>query len=205
LRFRIDLKIFLILILYYITKQIEIYAIIMAFAVIHEMGHLVAGLLLKMKPENIEITPFGLSIGFHLNVTDYNKKIGRANLLALKKIIVAMAGPLTNVAIIAISYKLKFDTYVMQSIVYSNALIILFNILPIYPLDGGRILKGILHIIFGSVKAKKYIADISIVATIMLTFVASIAILYYKNIAIFLIIAYLWVVVIREQLFLKNY
>ena len=34
-----------------------------------------------------------------------------------------------------------------QDAVYSNILILLFNLLPIYPLDGGRILKYILHIV----------------------------------------------------------
>ena len=46
MRFRIDLKIFIFLVLFYFTKQIEIYALIMIFAIIHELGHLVAGILM---------------------------------------------------------------------------------------------------------------------------------------------------------------
>lgn len=42
MRFRIDLKIFLFIILFYCTKQIEAYAMIMFFAILHELGHLVA-------------------------------------------------------------------------------------------------------------------------------------------------------------------
>ena len=42
MRFRIDLKIFLFLILFYFTKQIETYVIIIVFAIIHELGHLIA-------------------------------------------------------------------------------------------------------------------------------------------------------------------
>ena len=62
MRFRIDLKIFIFLIIFYFTKQIEIYAMIMLFALIHELGHLLAGLLMGIKPEKIELMPFIVSI-----------------------------------------------------------------------------------------------------------------------------------------------
>ena len=42
--FRIDLKIFVFLVLFYFTRQIEIYSTIMLFCIIHEIGHLVARL-----------------------------------------------------------------------------------------------------------------------------------------------------------------
>ena len=71
--FRIDLKIFAFLILFYFTRQIEIYATILIFCIIHELGHLLAGLILKMKPKKIEIMPLGISISFYLQTKDYNK------------------------------------------------------------------------------------------------------------------------------------
>ncbi len=46
MRFRIDLKIFLFIILFYCTKQIEVYAMIMFFAILHELGHLVARIII---------------------------------------------------------------------------------------------------------------------------------------------------------------
>ena len=42
MRFRIDLKIFAFFILFYFTRQIEIYSMIMLFCIIHELGHLLA-------------------------------------------------------------------------------------------------------------------------------------------------------------------
>ena len=100
MRFRIDLKIFLFLILFYFTKQIETYTIIILFAIIHELGHLAAGLIMGMQPEKIELTPYGVSISFKLKIKDYNKKIYKGNLLEIKKILVAISGPLTNLLII---------------------------------------------------------------------------------------------------------
>ena len=66
MRFKIDLKIFLFLIVFYFTKQLELYALIMIFAFVHELGHLIAGLMTGMQPEKLELKPYGVSILFKL-------------------------------------------------------------------------------------------------------------------------------------------
>lgn len=204
MRFRIDLKIFIFLILFYLTNQIEIYTLIMCFAIVHELGHLLTGIILGFKPNKIELTPFGLSIGFKVNLKDYNKKIKRANAIEEKRIIIAMAGPVVNLLIIFIIDKLNIDIYEKIMIIYSNLLLVLFNTLPILPLDGGRILKGILHIYLGKNKAEKYSCNISFGALIILTAISSIAILYFKNIAIFLGVIFLWILYLKEEKLYKN-
>lgn len=204
MRFKIDLKIFLFLILFYFTKQVETYVVIMVFAIIHELGHLVAGLALGMVPESIKLMPYGLSISFKLIPKDYNKKIGTGNLLEIKKIIVAIAGPLTNFFIILIIFYLKIDLISNLIIIYANLLIITFNLIPIYPLDGGRILKGILHMLLGKKEAEKYINNISFITLLVVTFIGSIGIYYLKNIAIFFIIIFLWILYISEDIIYKR-
>lgn len=199
MRFRVDLKIFLFVILFYFTKQIEFYAMIMFFAILHEFGHLLAGLLLGMKPEKMEIMPYGVSIAFKLIPEDYNKKIIHGNQLELKKILVALAGPITNMIIILIVLQMNINIFWALMIFYSNLLLILFNLLPIYPLDGGRMIKGILHMFFGKMKAEKYSNHISFIALIIVTFISSIAIYQAKNIAIFLIVLMLWGIFIKED------
>lgn len=204
MRLRIDLKIFIFAILFYFTKQIEIYALIMIFAIIHELGHLLAGLLMGMKPEKIEIMPFGVSISFKINIKEYNKKIKKGNVLEIKKIIIALAGPITNFILILITYHLKLDLVKSMLIIYTNFLIMIFNLLPIYPLDGGRVLKGILHIIFGKRKSEKFINTISKVTVIGITAISSILILYIQNIALLLIDIYLWYLVAKENSIYKK-
>ena len=204
MRFRIDLKIFLFLIIFYLTKQIHIYALIMIFALIHELGHLLAGILCGMKPEKLEIKPYGVSVSFKLFPKDYNIKIGQGNKLEIKKIIVALAGPLTNLLIIIVSLNLPIEIFTKLMIIYSNILIIIFNLIPIYPLDGGRIVKSILHICYGKRKSEKYINNISFVSLIIVTFISSILIYMVENIAIFIIVIVLWIMYIAEDIKYKR-
>ena len=198
--FRIDIKIFLLLFLFFITKQLELYLIIMISVIIHEFGHLLVGFLLKMKLEKLELLPVGISVSFKIDMKNLNKKIGNGNLFDIKKILVAIAGPLTNVIIIFVVNKLNFSITKEMLIIYANFLIIIFNLLPIYPLDGGRILKSFLHILFGRRKASVYINNISVVLTIMLTALCSILVLYLHNIAIAVVILYLCGIVFKESL-----
>lgn len=202
--FKIDLKIFLFFILFYFTKQVESYVVIILFAIIHELGHLIAGLALGMKPESIKLMPYGLSLSFKLIPKDYNKKVGEGNLLEIKKVIVAAAGPLTNLLIILIVSYINLNLFSNIMIIYANFLIMIFNLIPIYPLDGGRILRGIIHMIVGKKEAEKYINIISFITLLIISFFASIGIYYIKNISLFFIIIFLWTLYINQDTIYKK-
>lgn len=192
---KLNLNIFLFLILFFITNQIEIYALIMIFALIHELSHLICGVILGFKPDTFKIMPLGFEIEFATNVQDYNKKVVKSNMLSLKKILIALAGPLINLFILCLGLIFKMD----NNIIYSNLLIAIFNLIPIYPLDGGRILKNIFKMLFGKKRAIRYINVLSNSVMIILTLCGSIFIMVYKNIAIFLLIFVLWVMIIKEN------
>ena len=201
MKIRFDLKIFIFAIIFYFTKQIELYTFMMLFAFLHEIGHLIAGIVCGFKPYKISIMPVGLGISFKIPIEYYNEKVECSNVLSVKKIIVALAGPLTNLLIAGSFIFFKFGMYDAQrlNIVYANILISLFNLLPIYPLDGGRILKQILKLKKGVIYSIKYTHKVQNITIILLTIISSIAILFLKNIAILFIIAYLWILVIKEN------
>ena len=81
---KIDLKIFIFALLFLLTNRIDIYASIMLFALIHELGHLLLGLILGFKPKNIVIMPYGVKLNFKINYQDYNKKLKNGNVVSLK-------------------------------------------------------------------------------------------------------------------------
>ena len=198
---KVNLKIFAFIGIFLITKQIEIYGIIMLFAFLHELGHLFMGLILGFKPQSLCINPMGLSISFKINAKDYNKKILKANKFIIKKILIAVAGPAVNFIIATIFRYNNFSLFEIKNelIVYANLLIAIFNLIPIYPLDGGRILKYIIHICKGLEKSNTYMNRISNISVIVLTMASSIGIIYLKNISILFIIIYLWFLVINEN------
>ena len=86
--FKIDLKIFLFILIFYFIRQIDIYAYMMFFALVHELGHLFTGITLGFKPESIKITPLGFCINFKIPIDEYNKKINKSTLIDLKKIVI---------------------------------------------------------------------------------------------------------------------
>lgn len=188
---KINLQIFLFIIIFILTNQIEIYAWIMLFAFIHELGHMTAGILLKLKPKSLNFMPVGISITF--------ETYGYKKLIEVKKILIAIAGPLTNLVICIITAFLHIDEQIKELIIYSNILIAIFNLIPLYPLDGGRILKGIIRLKYKEIEADKIVNDISNMIMIALTAISSIAILYLKNLAILFVIMYLWLIIVKEN------
>ncbi len=206
MQIKINLKVFLFLLIFLITRQIKIYALLMCLALIHELGHVIAGIILGFKPEAISIIPTGFSVKFNGTCKNYNKKIKNGTMLSLKKAIIAFAGPFVNfimIIVIIAYYQITKNTEMINIpidlLIYSNLLILLFNLIPIYPLDGGRILKEILHINYGIYMSYIITNKVSNITVIILTVVSSFAILAYKNIAILIIIAYLWTLVYVEN------
>lgn len=147
------------------------------------------GILLKLKPKKITIMPFGLCVTFE----EYTsiKKIN------LKKMLIAMAGPFANIAIA--QALILIHKPITENLIYANLIIALFNLLPIYPLDGGRILKCALRMKLGSRNTDKIVYGVTNAILITLTIIGSIVTLSIKNIAFALILFYLWSLVIKEN------
>ncbi len=197
---KIDIKILLFLVLFYIFNQHKIYLLFMAFIFLHEISHMLIGIILGAKPMELEIKPMGCSISFRYKIDDYNKKILKGNLVELKKIFIYIAGPLFNliVGIIALLFIKS------EEIFYINIIIAFFNLIAIYPLDGGRIFKCILVLLYGELEGYKKVQNISNISIIILLFISSIAILKYHTIGIICGITYLCFIKIKYNKEIKN-
>ena len=102
--------------------KIEMFMIFYISILLHEIAHIVVALLLKVNVIELNLMPVGIS-------AIYSDKIS-----AKKEVIISMAGPIMSL-ILAIYSKDSFISSV-------NIIIMILNLIPIYPLDGGRIQKN---------------------------------------------------------------
>lgn len=187
--FRIDLKILILIVLLYFTKQLKIYLITMIFVILHEVSHLVVGLILKMKVKSLSFMPLGLSVEF----------IKENNNSELKNILIAIAGPLFNITVLIVAFFIKTNSDLKNLIIYSNFSLAILNLLPIFPLDGGRIIRSLLNLNLDKNVVDKHMVRITEITLFFITFIFSVFIYYYKNIFLVLIVLYLWYIVLKEN------
>lgn len=117
-----------------VTAHFKDMMMLLAIVFIHEMGHAICAQHYKWRIKSIQLLPFG---GM-LETEEYGNKSLKEDLL------VVMAGPLQHVWIVGAAFLLYSSSVlsyeVYQSIFYLNTILFLFNLLPIWPLDGGRLL-----------------------------------------------------------------
>lgn len=141
--------------------------VVMVFAIvfIHEMGHAVAADYFKWRIHKIELLPFG-------GVADVEDAGNRP---FHEELIVILAGPLQHVWMMLISYiciGLPFWSATdHQLFLWHNLMILGFNMIPVLPLDGGRLIQLGLTYRFSYVRALRYSrwASASILTLLLLT------------------------------------
>ena len=117
-----------------------LHTMLTAYAVvfIHELFHLFATLLVKERVGSIIIMPFGMTLRLSARIV---RQPG-------KEIFIALAGPFANLLMIVGTFAVSSKTTVLPLSLYVfwflNLAVLLLNLLPCLPLDGGRVLKAIL-------------------------------------------------------------
>ena len=149
------------------------------------MSHLTVAILIGAVPKKISVNPFGVS----LELYSYEK------IDFWGRIFFFSIGPFTNFIIAIISFFLKFN----DLIIYTNLAILCFNVLPILPLDGGKILKEILNKFIGNNRSIEYTLLVSKIFLCIFTYLYSIFIILIKNVYILLLILYLWYLYLQEE------
>ena len=172
IRFHISMLL-IVLVAYYLFHPTNLAGIIESFlwlvgilvcVFLHEVGHTLVAQGVGLSVKSIVMWPLG-------GVTNLSRPAEKP----LHALLISAAGPLVNILIAAGLWKLlsfswlyfAFETYLPEqglawadSVYYflsllaiMNGVLAVFNLLPLYPLDGGTILRSALELLFGKSKA----------------------------------------------------
>ena len=120
--------------------------------IVHEIGHVLMGILFKWKIEKIIILPFGALTIFN---EDLNRKLK-------EEFLIAIMGPMFQILFTFFLYYLG-----VQNAVYYSISILCFNLLPIVPLDGSKLLNVFLNKITSFKRSHVFIIMISFLTMFM--------------------------------------
>lgn len=143
--------------------------VLMVCVVLHELGHALTARMFGIKTRNIILLPIG-------GVATLEKMPEKPQ----QELLVAFAGPAVNVFIaillafiVPINSYFNFDSVALQEILYkptfqnflfylflANVMLVVFNLIPAFPMDGGRVLRALLSFKLGRVEATKIASGI---------------------------------------------
>lgn len=163
---------FFILLLLISNNFLSIFSYLLC-VILHEFGHFLTANYLGYKLNKITFLPFGVSISGKENVF-YKPS---------HEILVAISGPIVNLFLLVLCLALFWSFPVLyiylENFYIANFVTFCFNFLPVYPLDGGRVLYATLKRKFNIKKSYQIIKIIGFVISIIL-FILFIISAFYK-------------------------
>lgn len=137
---------FLFGVYYAATGRIFIFAVYTLTAVVHELGHSFVASGAGYRLNKIKLMPFGAVVSGKTDGMKFSDEVK-----------IAFAGPLINIAIglfFVSTWWIYPESYAFTDVVAeANFSMAIINLLPVYPLDGGRILAASLSCTMGSERA----------------------------------------------------
>ena len=125
--FKIHPLTYITALIFILIGYFKFYLSFMLVLFIHELGHITLSILFKWHIKSIILLPLGLLLKFEDNL---NKPL-------LEELIISISG---------IIFQLIFISFIHKYyLVLSSNIILVFNILPIYPLDGSKVINIILN------------------------------------------------------------
>lgn len=115
--------------------------------VLHEFGHALAGRMLGVAVQDIIITPIGGLARLH----------GLSSRQPWLELVITLAGPAVNLLLAGLFFlwlwarNLPFEPSGLESLaqilMWANLAMGIFNLLPAFPMDGGRVLRALLSLV----------------------------------------------------------
>lgn len=190
----IDISVIVVFFVFFIFGQIQNALISFLVVFLHEMTHAAVAKLLGYQIERIKMFALG-------GVVVIKEK---ASASLFHEILIALSGPAANFLMTFAAFCL-FDIQEVhyspwEFLIYSNLAIGIFNLLPIIPLDGGRIVREIFTYFIGIKKSIKILGALSIFISSILFLAGCYAIQYHPlNALIALMAIFLYISVRKEQ------
>lgn len=156
-KFEIGISFIPFLIIILLAGQYKLFFTYFLITLIHELGHVFMALLFKVKVNKIKLSIFG----FNADIEDIDY------LDIYKQILIIIMGPLTYFVSLILIKELFLNEIISLVMYYkalsSNLYILIFNLLPIFPLDGGRLVKILFDKIFTFKVSKVLLYSVSFV------------------------------------------
>jgi Zn-dependent protease len=158
---------------------------VFACVVLHELGHALAARKYGIRTQDIILLPIG-------GVARLEKMPNQP----IQELWVALAGPAVNVAIAALLAVYLWVTHTLtpdnqltmitaafiERIMGVNIFLVLFNMIPAFPMDGGRVLRALLATRLAYIKATKVSANLGQGIALLLGIIG----LFYNPILLFI-------------------
>ena len=157
------------------TGHFKDFFLFVAIILFHELGHIIAGMYYKWEINKIMILPFGALTIFDTSINKPFKE----------EFIVSIMGFVFQ--FILYFFLKQFNINNLYILNYS---IFLFNLLPINPLDGSKILNSILNLVFPF--------KTSYLISIVISIIFIVSLLMFKNLILYLTIVFLLIRIIKE-------
>lgn len=166
------------------SGQIAYYSIILGALLLHETGHLLAAMLCRVKVKSCVIAPYGGEIEFE-NPTRVDEK---------SLLWIALGGPIAT--LLGIGFAFFMPELIAERFVNVQLVLLAFNLLPVIPLDGGRIILALLLIFYPSAKAFEFYHSFSLflVTVILLLTLSSLP----QSLFLVILCLFVWLQVIKE-------
>ena len=173
--FKIHPLFYLVAFVCFITANFKNFIIFSSIIIVHELGHIIGALIFKWQIDKVILLPFG-------GITIFQENIDKS---LKEEFIIAILGPLFQL----IFYFLYSNNPIFD---YYNLIILLFNLLPIYPLDGSKIV----NILFNKFISFKKSHILTIITSFLTLLIVILSIRY--NILLYLILLFIVLEIVKE-------
>ena len=144
-----------------LTGKVFLFLTFTLTALLHEYGHASTAERLGYKMNKISLMPYGAVINGAIEGLSYKDEV-----------LVALMGPLTNLTVcvffVCLWWLIPESYPYTETIVFSNLSVAAINLLPAWPLDGGRIFSAALSLVTTRKKAMLIVKITGIVCAIAL-------------------------------------